>query len=313
MKARTILVWLILAGVLLVSCKVAEETATPPLPTSTPCPTCPSCPECDEEAILITSPQPDEIVSSPVLVTGVSDPTFEQHLAIQVIGEDGSVIGQGTATIAADWGQRGPFEARVEFTPPANEVAGRLIVFAASPRDGGLVHLSSVEVKLAEAPKTSESPVEEPPQLYTVEVYFSHTSLSESETCVQPVTRTVSGSGPVEWLALEALLEGPTPEEEAQGFLTSIPDPEEVAAFKEQAIDSGQPVPYSGDRVLLQSLKKEDGTVTVDFSAEMKAYGGGSLRVMCIRQEITKTLEQFPGIENVVISIDGQTEGVLEP
>jgi hypothetical protein len=246
-------------------------------------------------------------------VAGISGPTFEQHLAIQVIGVDGSVIGQGGATIAADWGQRGPFEAQVTFTPPVSEEPGRIIVFAASPRDGGLVHLSSVEVRLARTSETSEPPTEEMPQLHTVEVYFSHTSLSESETCVLPVTRTVSGGDRAEWLALEALLEGPTPEEEAQGFITSIPDPEEVVAFKERAMESGQPAPYLGDRVQLQALQIEGGTAYVDFSAEMKAYGGGSLRVMCIRQEVTKTLTQFPGIERVVISIDGQTEGVLEP
>lgn len=34
---------------------------------------------------------------------------------------------------------------------------------------------------------------------------------------------------------------------------------------------------------------------------------------MCIRQEVTKTLEQFPALERVVISIHGQSEGVLEP
>lgn len=310
MKARTLLLWLVLVGVLLASCRVAEETVIPPLPTPTPCAPCPVCPECEEEAILITSPKPGEVISSSVQVAGISDPTFEQHLAIQVIGGDGSVIGQGAATIAADWGQRGPFEAQIAFTPPASEEPGRIIVFDTSPRDGGLVHLSSVGVNLA---GTSEIPAVETLQPYTLQVYFSHTSLSESTTCVLPVTRTVSGPKPVEWLALQALLEGPTPEEKAQGFFTSIPNPEEVAAFKQRALESGQPVPYSGERVRLQDLRIEDGTVYVDFSAEMKAYGGGSLRVMCIRQEVTKTVEQFSGIEKVVISIDGQSEGVLEP
>lgn len=314
MKVRTLSLLLILAGVLLVSCKVAGETASPPPPTSTPpSPTpspCPACPECDEEAILITSPQPDEVVSSPVLVKGVSDPTFEQHLAIQVMGVDGTVIGQGTTIIAADWGQRGPFEAQVTFTPLASEEPGRIVVFATSPRDGGLVHLSSVEVRLAQGSASSPT---ETSQTYTVQVYFSHTSLSESTTCVRPVTRTVNGNNGVERLALEALLEGPTSEEEALGFLTSIPDLEEVASFKQRAIEGGQPAPYLGERVQLQGLQIEGGTAYVDFSAEMKAYGGGSLRVTCIRQEITKTLEQFPDIERVVISIDGQSEGVLEP
>ncbi|MGB9299371.1 MAG: Gmad2 immunoglobulin-like domain-containing protein [Anaerolineae bacterium] len=100
---------------------------------------------------MITSPTGGETVSSPVLVTGISNPTFEQHLGIQVIGADGTVIGEGAATISADWGQRGNFEAEVTFASPPGDEAGRIIVFDASPRDGGLVHLSSVEVTLAGA------------------------------------------------------------------------------------------------------------------------------------------------------------------
>ena len=88
-------------------------------------------------------------MSSPVLVAGISNPTFEQSLAIQVIGADGTVIGEGAATISADWGQRGRFEAEVAFSSPASDEPGRIIVFDASPRDGGLLHLSSVEVTLA--------------------------------------------------------------------------------------------------------------------------------------------------------------------
>ena len=127
-------------------------TSVPPAPTCAPpkvCPACPTCPTCQEEAIVITSPTGGETVSSPVLVTGISNPTFEQHLAIQVIGADGTVIGEGAATISADWGQRGNFEAEVAFAPPPSDEPGRIIVFDVSARDGGLVHLSSVEVTLA--------------------------------------------------------------------------------------------------------------------------------------------------------------------
>jgi hypothetical protein len=122
-----------------------EATCAPPAP----CPACPMCPTCREEAIVITSPAAGETVSSPVLVTGVSDSTFEQSLGIQVIGQDGAVIGEGAATISAEWGQRGNFEAQVTFTSPPGDELGRITVFDVSPRDGGLVHLSSVEVTLA--------------------------------------------------------------------------------------------------------------------------------------------------------------------
>jgi hypothetical protein len=121
----------------------------PPAPTCAPPPPCPACPLGQEEAIVITSPRGGETVSSPVLVKGISNPTFEQSLAIQVIGEDGAVIGEGAATISADWGQRGTFEAPVAFDRPPSDQPGRIIVLDVSPRDGGLVHLSSVEVTLA--------------------------------------------------------------------------------------------------------------------------------------------------------------------
>jgi len=35
--------------------------------------------------------------------------------------------------------------------------------------------------------------------------------------------------------------------------------------------------------------------------------------VTAIRAQITETLKQFPTVENVVISIDGRTEDILQP
>jgi len=124
-------------------------TLVPPAPTCAPPAPCPACPQGQEEAIVITCPGSGDTVGSPVLVAGISNPTFEQSLAIQVIGVDGTVIGEGAATISADWGQRGRFEAEVAFSSPASDEPGRIIVLDVSPRDGGLVHLSSVEVTLA--------------------------------------------------------------------------------------------------------------------------------------------------------------------
>ena len=49
------------------------------------------------------------------------------------------------------------------------------------------------------------------------------------------------------------------------------------------------------------------------INKELKAYGGGSLRVMLIRQQIRQTLLQFPTVREVRIAIEGQTEGALEP
>ena len=40
---------------------------------------------------------------------------------------------------------------------------------------------------------------------------------------------------------------------------------------------------------------------------------GGTCLVERIRSQIRNTLQQFPTVKSVVISVDGKTEGVLEP
>ncbi|MBS3753933.1 MAG: GerMN domain-containing protein, partial [Anaerolineales bacterium] len=65
--------------------------------------------------------------------------------------------------------------------------------------------------------------------------------------------------------------------------------------------------------VELLGLTIDGGTATVNFSQEMKAYGGGSARVQTIREQITRTLTQFPSVDEVIIAVAGETEGVLQP
>ena len=104
---------------------------------------------CAEEVIQIFSPQPNAEVTSPVTVTGFGGPAFEGTMVIEVYREDGELVGKGYATIQADeMGQRGPFEAEVEFTVETVQ-HGRVSVFMISPRDGRIEHLSSANVLLA--------------------------------------------------------------------------------------------------------------------------------------------------------------------
>jgi hypothetical protein len=105
--------------------------------------------------------------------------------------------------------------------------------------------------------------------------------------------------------ALNELLWGPGPPNLA-GFTTAIPTPEQVLSYPGREADWGS-------RVTLRSLTIMDGVATADFSQELRAYGGGSLRVMLLRQQIRQTLLQFPSVREVRIAIEGQTEGVLEP
>ncbi len=105
--------------------------------------------------------------------------------------------------------------------------------------------------------------------------------------------------------ALEELLWGPPVQSEA-GFSTAIPMPQEVLAYPGRG-------PDWGPRVRLLGLTIDNGVATANFSKELKAYGGGSARVQAIRSQITQTLTQFPTVKSVVIAIEGETEGVLEP
>lgn len=122
---------------------------------------------------------------------------------------------------------------------------------------------------------------------------------------LQPVQRRIPKTARIGTAALEELLWGPPPPNLA-GFGTAIPLPEEVLNYPGRG-------PDWGPRVQLRKLTIVDGVATADFSREMRAYGGGSLRVLLIRQQIEQTLKQFPTVQTVVIAIEGETEGVLEP
>jgi len=144
----------------------ATAALSTPLPSPTLPPThTPIPPNLSVETILIFSPGPGSQITGPVTVSGISNPTFENNLVMQVIGEDGSVLGTGNATIQADIGQRGLFEGMVEFTPPAQPRPGRIIVYDSSARDGHIVHLASVEVMVLPAGSTPDlQPAPEHPE-----------------------------------------------------------------------------------------------------------------------------------------------------
>jgi hypothetical protein len=93
-------------------------------------------------------------------VAGYSDYVFESQLALALCGEGGSgapdpvcgtvdnVLATGTAKLSSsDMGQPGPFAGDLNYKVTA-PVQGRVAVYSRSPRDGGIVHLNTVNVKL---------------------------------------------------------------------------------------------------------------------------------------------------------------------
>lgn len=98
-----------------------------------------------QESIMILNPAAGSRVTNPIHVEGFSDPTFEQNLVVRVVRADGSLVTEAPTTIQADAGQRGPFsiDLPVSLTTEQNIF---IQVYATSPRDGGVTHLSSTGV-----------------------------------------------------------------------------------------------------------------------------------------------------------------------
>ncbi len=120
-------------------------------------------PQAASEVLVITQPSATGAAASggKLLVQGWSGPVFENALVVVLCGEGGSgktdpfcgtadnILARTTTTIhAPDVGQPGPFSVEISYhvTQP---VSGRVAVYYTSPRDGYLLHLSSMPVKLA--------------------------------------------------------------------------------------------------------------------------------------------------------------------
>ncbi len=107
---------------------------------------------------------------------------------------------------------------------------------------------------------------------------------------VTSVSRSVTVEDRVERAALKALLEGLTEDEVEEGYSTAI-----------------------NDGVEILDLEIAEGVASVDFSSELDEEVAGSATVTAIRDQIEKTLEQFDTVDEVSISVEGESEEVLQP
>ncbi len=99
--------------------------------------------------------------------------------------------------------------------------------------------------------------------------------------------RTEASTPRVGTAALEALLEGPDSFEEGYGLRTAIPD---------------------GTQLL--GLTIDDGIARVDLTSEFET-GGGSASMQTRLAQVVYTITQFPTVDGVVFSLDGEPIDVL--
>jgi spore germination protein GerM len=121
------------------------------------------------------------------------------------------------------------------------------------------------------------------------QVFFVRLSSQDIELVA--VSRQVSAEIPLAEACLRELLKGPTAAERREGLTSLIP---EGAALRSVSVSDA-------------------GVAWADFSEGLQEGVGGSMRVMGIRQQIEGTLMWISGITSVILSVEGQTEGVLQP
>lgn len=122
----------------------------------------------------------------------------------------------------------------------------------------------------------------------TIQVFFNNLDQNDDCSAVFPLQREIAQTQTPARSSMELLVAGPTNSELDQGYTSSISNDTKI-----------------------NSIRIENGTAYVDFNEDLDA--AGSCMVLSIRSQITQTLLQFPTVNNVVISIDGETEEILQP
>jgi len=297
MKNKTVIIGIIIVLLLFLAVLVLRNTAdnwlcvdgewvkhgqpTAPQPTE-PCGKV-VIPE-DKEKIKVLAPQPNIEISSPLEVSGEARGAwfFEASFPVRVEDDDGNVLARHYVTALTDWMTEDlvPFSGIIEF---GTTTAERGFVVFEKDNPSGLVEY--VEEK--------KIPVIFNNGMMEIKVFFGNNKTDpEAIHCerVYAVSRILEKTEAMGMAALEELLKGPTEVETDQGFFTSI-----------------------NEGVEINSLVVEDGVAKVDFNDRLGYQVGGSCLVTAIRAQIEATLKQFSSVEEVVISIVGEMDDVLQP
>lgn len=237
-----------------------------------------------KEEIVVFTPLSGQAIQSPLAVAGIARGNwfFEASFPIKLADNQGKEIAVSHVQSIGDWMTENfvPFSGQLIFNVSAT-TSGELILHNDNP--SGLLQYDK-EIKIPV--------IINPEPAFTVKAYFNNANLDPEITCnkVFPVERQIAKTSATARAALEQLLAGPSDLDKALGFTTSI--------------NSG---------VKIQSLTITDSTAKVDFNEQLEFQAGGSCRVSAIRAQVNETLKQFSTVKDVIISINGRTEDILQP
>lgn len=234
-------------------------------------------------SLVITAPTGHEPVTSPLHIAGLATGSwyFEATFPVTITDAEHRSLGQHYVTATEDWMSESlvPFTTELEFAKPKTKT-GYLVFKNANPSG------------LPENERAFEMPLTFEADTIPVKVFFNNSKLDPAFLCdkVFPTVRTIPWTAGIGHAAITELLKGPTEVEKGMDYFTNI-----------------------SPNVRINSLTVESGVAKIDLSEELDRNIGGSCRVIAIRAQITETLKQFPTVQQVIISINGRTEDILQP
>ncbi len=240
-----------------------------------------------EPEVIITSPQPNQTITSPLTVEGKARGGqwfFEANAILRLLDASGNEIAVSNVMATTDWMTTDyiEFKGQIRFISPASDSGIGTLIFKNDNPSG-----------LPQNDKEFRVPIRfDASQTMKIKTYFSNNNLDQQISCnkVFPVEREILKTQAPARAALEELLAGPTFKEQSAGYLTSI-----------------------NPNVKIKSLTIQNKVAKVDFDETLQFQVGGSCKVSAIRAQIIETLKQFSTIQSVIISINGQTEDILQP
>ncbi|MDD5547371.1 MAG: GerMN domain-containing protein [Candidatus Pacebacteria bacterium] len=239
-----------------------------------------------EPKIVVTAPRQNQIISGPFEISGKAKTWyFEGSFPVSLVDSQNNKIAAGYAKAMGEWmtAEYVPFQlGDMKFLSYPKATTSGFVVFQKdNPSD------------MRELDEEFRVPVTiAPMQTVKVKLYFNNNKLDPEISCnkVFPAEREIIKTQALARAAVEELLKGPSQTEIEQGFSTII-----------------------NYGVKIQSLVIENNIARIDFNETLDNPGGGSCRVSAIRAQITQTLKQFSSVKDVIISINGETETILQP
>ncbi|OGH67071.1 MAG: hypothetical protein A3B90_00585 [Candidatus Magasanikbacteria bacterium RIFCSPHIGHO2_02_FULL_41_13] len=239
--------------------------------------------------IQVTSPLSGQIISSPFTVQGQARGNwyFEASFPLKIVDANEKILAQKPIAAQGDWMTTDfvPFSTIVMFTTPTAQTG--FVIFEKDNPSGLPQNAAQYRVPVQFLNFVT-------PTSTMVKVFFGNAKLLKAGqddcTTVFSVDRVVPYTLGVGRAAITELLKGPSSAEKTDGYFTSL--------------NTG---------INIQSLTIENGVAKIDFNKKLDEAVGGSCRVAAISAQIRETLKQFPTVQDVVISIDGRTEDILQP